>query len=463
MRLAKRDFAVRINRSLRVEFGSERLTSYAGLEVVLRFLRGVGFRERLHGVGRRLGFGGDVGFASMMLLVIGMLLTGARRLRHIDYVRGDPILHRFAGLARLPDRTTLARWLRSFKGRTWSVLDTLIADFVGLALSYLRPATLTLDIDGTVVTTGLEVERAFRGFNPHRRKNPSYYPILACVAQTGQVVAHKNRSGDVHDSVGSAAFVRKSVRTLREHVGFLGKLEVRTDGAFFQRDLLELYDRINVEYATKVPMWPWLNLRARILEQPQSAWFWADREQEVQGLDLEVDIRQWQRKQRVVIYRKRVGHKPVKGVQLDLFNPNDGYWEYCAVATNRRIGIPALWHFMNGRGAQEKIISELKGAFAFDAVPTSDYGANTAWQKLNVLTHNLVVAFQFATGAPSRAATRKKTAAVRLESMRTIRFEWMNRAGRIINRAGRTVLRQPNSPVISAIYVKLTRALSSAA
>ena len=38
---------------------------------------------------------------------------------------------------------------------------------------------LTLDIDGTVVSTGLQVQGARRGFNPHRRKVPSYYPISA--------------------------------------------------------------------------------------------------------------------------------------------------------------------------------------------------------------------------------------------------------------------------------------------
>jgi hypothetical protein len=29
-----------------------------------------------------------------------------------------------------------------------------------------------------VVSTGLQVKRAFRGFNPHHRKVPSYYPII---------------------------------------------------------------------------------------------------------------------------------------------------------------------------------------------------------------------------------------------------------------------------------------------
>jgi hypothetical protein len=314
---------------------------------------------------------------------------------------------------------------------------------------------VTIDIDGTIVTTGQTVERAFRGYNPHHRKNPSYYPILGHVAQTGQIITHKNRSGDVHDSKGSAAFIRETVRVLRKDIGFTKTIEIRTDGAFFQRELLELYARLGVEYATKVPMWPWLNLRAHILKHAESDWMTVDRSADVEGIDLSIELRPWNRRERIAIFRKRVNHRPVKGLQLDLFNPDDGYWEYCAVATNRSIGLPALWHFINGRGAQEKTISELKGALAFDAVISRSYSANTAWQKINVLTHNLAVAFQLAGGAPERARSRKRTAVFRAQSLRTLRFEWLNRAGRIINRAGRRVLRLPTNVALEKSLAQL--------
>ncbi|MBE3134048.1 MAG: hypothetical protein IMZ55_11280 [Acidobacteria bacterium] len=49
-------------------------------------------------------------------------------------------------------------------------------------LTTLDLATLTIDVDGTVVSTGLQVERAFRGFNPRHRKVPSYYPIMGWCA-----------------------------------------------------------------------------------------------------------------------------------------------------------------------------------------------------------------------------------------------------------------------------------------
>jgi hypothetical protein len=61
----------------------------------------------------------------------------------------------------------------------------------------------------------------------------------------------------------------------------------------------------------------------------------------------------------VVIYRKRVRHQPPKNFQLDLFSPDDGYFEYSAIATNKALTPAALWAFMTGRGAQEKTYGEL--------------------------------------------------------------------------------------------------------
>jgi hypothetical protein len=84
-----------------------------------------------------------------------------------------------------------------------------------------------------------------------------------------------------------------------------------------------------------------------------------------------------------------------------LFDPDDGYFEYSAITTNKSLARNALWEFMAGRGAQEKMIGELKGEFGLDVVPTNHYGANSAWQQLSILAHNLM--FTPHSQRPSRA------------------------------------------------------------
>jgi len=132
---------------------------------------------------------------------------------------------------------------------------------------------------------------------------------------------------------------------------------------------------------------------------------------------------------RVAVYRKRVRHESPKNYQLDLFDPDDGHWEYSAIATNHTLGLKALWHFMGGRGAHEKVLAELKHGYAFDTVPSRSFAANSTWQILSTLAHNLIVSFQLAVGAPRRRRSLKRTALYVLKSIHTLRYEVLGRAG----------------------------------
>ncbi len=142
-----------------------------------------------------------------------------------------------------------------------------------------------------------------------------------------------------------------------------------------------------------------------------------------------------------MIYRKKVGHRTRKNYQLDLFDPGDGHWEYSAITTNLPLGGRRLWHFMCGRGVHEKIIGQLKNDLAFDSVPTNHYGANSAWQQIVALAHNLLINFQIETGASRRNRSWKNTVIFKLKSVQTLRFEVLCRAGKIVNPNGKTVLK----------------------
>jgi hypothetical protein len=77
----------------------------------------------------------------------------------------------------------------------------------------------------------------------------------------------------------------------------------------------------------------------------------------------------------------------------------------------------------------EKAIGELKANLAFGTVPTHHYGANSAWQQIVVLAHNLLANFQIETGARRRSRSRTYTALYPLQSAQTLRFELFHRAG----------------------------------
>ena len=142
----------------------------------------------------------------------------------------------------------------------------------------------------------------------------------------------------------------------------------------------------------------------------------------VTGFAVSLAATPWDLPVSVAIYRKKVSHQATKNYQLDLFDPNDGHYEYSAVTSNLGLTVRNLWWFACGRGNHEKTIAQLKTGLAFHTVPTMAYAANSAWQQLVVLTHNLLTNFQIATGAGRRAPSRKRTVLHRLQSVQTLRF-----------------------------------------
>ena len=182
----------------------------------------------------------------------------------------------------------------------------------------------------------------------------------------------------------------------------------------------------------------------------------------VTGYETELVIPQWQDlRLRVVLYRKHVHHETRRNFQLDLFTPDDGHYEYSAVATNLPLGLAALWAFACGRGAQEKTFAELKGEFALDVVPTKHYAANSAWQQLSILAHNLIRTFQLETLAEPKPRSRKRTYAYLFRSMRTLRFLLVARAGRLTRLSGRNVLRLTHNPATQALYEQVAHRLAA--
>ena len=165
---------------------------------------------------------------------------------------------------------------------------------------------------------------------------------------------------------------------------------------------------------------------------------------------------------RIVIYRKKVHHKSPKNYQLDLFDPSNGHWEYSAVTTNKTLAPKALWDFMAGRGMHEKILGELKTGYAFQTIPTLNYAANSTWQILSVLAHNLVTSFQIATGANQRPKSAKRSPHFVLKTILTLRYEFFNRAGVLHHPRGRATLtlaeNLPTQNLFKRCVEKLTRA-----
>ena len=120
---------------------------------------------------------------------------------------------------------------------------------------------LTLDFDGSVLSTKGHAEGSAIGFNKTKKGSRSYYPLFCTVAQTGQFFDMHHRPGNVHDSNGTADFMVDCFQNTKSHPSTI--LESRTEFRFvFTRKkvkktqkgalLLDLFEPIARDYQYNV-------------------------------------------------------------------------------------------------------------------------------------------------------------------------------------------------------------------
>src|ERR687892_2483010 len=165
MRLSVGTLRQVVKRDLPIVFVPQQLTSYGGLELLRRYARRIELPRRLQAACAALG--GDYGGARLSLLLLALPYVGARRLEHLQYLGGDPLVRRFSGLARVPTARTVSNWLRRFTQETLRPLVRLNQELVLDTLARLNVPRLTLDVDGTIVRTGATVAWAFRARMTH--------------------------------------------------------------------------------------------------------------------------------------------------------------------------------------------------------------------------------------------------------------------------------------------------------
>ena len=132
--------------------------------------------------------GSVVGFHSVALLMILHLMLGYRRLRDIDRYREDPLVRRALGLRRLPHVCTVSRMLCRADARSVANLQEFNRNLVLQRLEHHGLPRVTLDFDGSVISSGRYAEGTAIRYNDKKKGARSYYPLFCTVAQSGQVL-----------------------------------------------------------------------------------------------------------------------------------------------------------------------------------------------------------------------------------------------------------------------------------
>jgi hypothetical protein len=441
-----------------INFEERQLTSFAGILLFQLLFKRLGLKNKLKRCFSHLKLSPIFGHHIIVLLLIVHLILGFRRIREIDYYREDPMILRLMGLKRLPDASTISRSLALLDDKSVENVRRLSKSFVIDGLQRELFPRLTMDFDGSVLSTKGHAEGSAIGFNKQKKGARSYYPLFCTIAQTGQFFDIHHRPGNVHDSNGAGDFMKRCFHTMRSQVpGSI--LEARMDGAFFNKDIISLMAAKKVRFTASVPFARFTALK-KLIEDCDS---WTDIDDQWSFFETQWKPNSWDTEFRFVFTRKKY-KKAIKGpLQLDLFEPVDREYQYKVVVTNKTESAKAVVLFHNGRGSQESIFGNAKNDTALSVIPCKKLVANQVFTLCSMMAHNFSQEMQMIAHPASDRAKPKRPSAWKFQKLDTIRHRIIQRAGRFTRPGGQLTLTMNSNQAVKKDLLHFLEAMQRAA
>jgi hypothetical protein len=287
----------------------------------------------------------------------------------------------------------------------------------------------TVDLDATVIESWKrEAKTTYAG-------GTGYQPMLALWAEMNVVLADQFRDGNVPAIQDPLSVARRAFAALPETVG---ERYFRGDAACYETQLLSWLRNPErrdgptgfIGFAVSAPMMK--PLKEEILTVEACVWQPYREEADVVLECAEVPYYPEEPNENPYGEPLRYVAIRVRGRQGELFGDGSEA-KYFAVATNLWGWGPKRlleWH-REKAGSIEALHDVLKNELAGGVMPCGRFGANAAWFRLAVLTHNIFTALK-RLALPAELLTARP---------KRLRFLVLNTPGRLIHHARRTLLR----------------------
>jgi hypothetical protein len=441
-----------------LRFVDHSLTSFAGLIVFQPLLTRLNLKSRLRNCFLHLNSGSVFGHHFIALLLIVHLLLGFRRLRDLQYYQDDPLVKRLLGLNKLPDVATISRALNEADEMSIVKVRALCRQMVLERIRQLSLARMTLDFDGTVLSTTRKAEGTAVGFNKKKKGARSYYPLFCTLAQTGQVFDVHHRPGNVHDSNGAADFIMACISEIRKELPSV-TLEARLDSAFFSDEIVKLLNREGVKFSISVPFERFPELKGMVEAHKQ----WKAIDESWSFFENSWKPQSWDRTFRFVFIRQASKILSKEPIQLDLFIPHEYGFEFKVMVTNKTGSAKKVLLYHNGRGNQENVFGELKSQTQMEYIAVRHLHGNQLYMLSAILAHNLNRELQMATLPKANGTTTNRTPLWNFTEMATLRHRLIQRAGRLTNPCNRLTLTLSANEAAKTEMLRFLTALEKAA
>jgi hypothetical protein len=300
---------------------------------------------------------------------------------------------------------------------------------------------VTLDVDAHLVETSkANAKYCYDGYK-------AYQPMVVCWAETGLVLRDEFREGNVPASRDIRRVVDEAYEALS---GGEWEVRVRSDSAAYEPEgVLDHWQGRGWEFAVSADMSS--QLREAIEALPEEAWHsWKT---EARGT-----IREWAEVPYVPSRKQEKRDAPVyRYLAIRVRQPQGRLWpdggsvRHYAVVTNRwKMDGQALLEWQRGKaGTIEHINDILTNELAAGVYPSAKHGANAAWLRLQVLTHNLLQLLKAVALPPEYTKARPKR----------LRFGVFTHIGQVVRHAAKVVMRVMTGALRALLYPSQRRIL----
>jgi hypothetical protein len=407
-------------------FDDPNLVANAGLMLVATLSQRLGLEALIDSMVRLVGRVGGARPGRKVLTLVHAIIAGASHIDHVDVLRSGSTGRVLGHRVMAP--STIGTFLRSFTFGHVRQLEAVVGRTLERAWQLGAgpgAAPVVIDIDSTICEVA---GNAKGGAGYGYTKVLGYHPILATRADTGEVLHARMRKGQANTQRGARRFIDELVARVRR-AGATGELTFRFDAGFWSNDTIKVLNRHQVRYTMAVRAGH-KSIAAAIASIEETAWRSIDYPPGGQAQVAECAYTAGSGKRRVtrrlIVRRTRL----VDTTQQRLF-PD---WRHHAFVTDLTGDAVDVDRFHRHHAVVELAIRDLKEGAGLEHVPSGNFHANSAWLQATVLAHNLV---------RWTAILGNVRVGDELTVARTVRTRLVAIPGRLVNRAGRTVLRLP--------------------